>query len=117
MSLFGSMIQGVWNYNIAGYQNKINKEIADQNLQFQKDNLEYQKELQQQIFEREDTAYQRKVNDLIAAGINPAVAASGSGSPAVLPVYKIYKHNTDRKEKNDLFYSHKGTDISYSYSP
>ena len=60
MSLFDSMIQGVWNYNIAGYQNKINKEIADQNLQFQKENLEYQKDLQQQIFNREDTAYQRK---------------------------------------------------------
>ena len=93
MSIASSIVQGVLNYNIAGYQNKVNKEIAEQNLQFQKENLEYQKDLQQQIFEREDTAYQRKVNDLIAAGINPAVAASGSGSPAGSVVSTQAPHN------------------------
>lgn len=81
MSL-GTIFSSIVNANIAGTTNKLNKEIADQNLQFQHENLEYQKALQQQIFEREDTAYQRKVQDLIKAGINPAFAATGSGSNA-----------------------------------
>lgn len=93
MSLFGSMIEGVWNYNTNAYNNKINKEIADQNLAFQRENLEYQKDLQQQIFEREDTAYQRKVDDLVKAGINPAVAATGSGSAAGSIVSTQAPHN------------------------
>lgn len=93
MSLFGSMIEGVWNYNVNAYNNKINKEIADQNLAFQRENLEYQKDLQQQIFDREDTAYQRKVQDLVKAGINPAVAAGGSGSAAGSIVSTQAPHN------------------------
>ena len=39
--------------NILGYMQN------QRNLQFQYDNLEYQKALQEKIFEREDTSYQR----------------------------------------------------------
>lgn len=43
----------------------------EMNLDFQRENLDYQKALQQKIFEREDTAYQRTVNDMRLAGLNP----------------------------------------------
>ena len=96
MSLLGSFINGAMNLGSTIVTNQFNERIANQNLKFQKENLEYQKDLQQQIFEREDTAYQRKVNDLIAAGINPAVAASGSGSNAGSLVNTQSLHNDMR---------------------
>lgn len=68
------------NQDIARETNATNKEIAEQNLDFQRDNLEYQKELQQQIFEREDTAYQRTKNDMLAAGLNPLTMQGTNGA-------------------------------------
>lgn len=82
MSLIGSVFSTIGNIGATSMTNSMNKKIADQNLAFQQENLEYQKALQQQIFNREDTAYQRKVNDLVAAGLNPALASSGAGSGA-----------------------------------
>ena len=93
MGLVSSFITGAMNLGSNIVTNQANERIAQQNLAFQNENLEYQKDLQKQIFEREDTAYQRKVNDLIAAGINPAVAASGSGSPAGSVVSTQAPHN------------------------
>lgn len=48
------------------------------NYKLQKENLQYQKNLQNQIFEREDNSVQRRVADLEAAGLNKNLAAGSS---------------------------------------
>lgn len=54
--------------------------INQQNLDFQRENLEYQKALQQQIFEREDSSYQRTAADMRAAGISPLAMNGTNGA-------------------------------------
>lgn len=56
------------------------KETADENLDFQKEHFEYEKDMQQKIMDREDTAIQRQRNDSLAAGISPLANMSGAES-------------------------------------
>ncbi len=51
--------------------NQTNKEIADQNLAFQKEKYNYEQQLQERLFAREDTSYQRTVSDMKSAGLSP----------------------------------------------
>lgn len=51
------------------------------NYRLQQQQFDYQKQLQQQIFNREDTSYQRAANDLAQAGLSKTLSA-GSGSSA-----------------------------------
>lgn len=74
--------EGHWNYDAQVEANKTNKSIADENIEFQRDELEYKKALQQQIFQREDTAIQRQVADARSVGISPLAALGQTGAGA-----------------------------------
>lgn len=66
------------------------------NFGMQNSNLGYQKKLQQQIFEREDNAVQRRVADLEAAGLNKNLAAgSSAGAGSVVSTSAPQAQNTD----------------------
>lgn len=58
-----------------------NGQIADRNYELQQGQFEYEKALQQKIFDREDTAYQRALSDITKAGFSP-IAALGKSSGA-----------------------------------
>ena len=55
---------------------KKQNEILAQNYANQQSTQDYEKALQERIFQREDTAVQRRVNDLIKAGLNPNLASN-----------------------------------------
>lgn len=57
------------------------------NYGMQKQQFDYQKALQERIFEREDTAVQRRMADLESAGLNKQLAVgSSANSGSVVPV-------------------------------
>lgn len=84
-----------WDYFKNGRTNEINQEVANQNLDFQKSEAdyqhawaenerEYQRALQERLFEREDTAYLRQAEQLSSMGINPLsqqLNGAGAGTP------------------------------------
>ena len=85
-----SFIGGLAQAGASIYDTTKNSEIAKKNLDWEKEaftqnqanwreNFDYQKALQERIFDREDTSYQRTVNDMRQAGLNP-LAMNGINS-------------------------------------
>lgn len=70
---------------ISASANQSSKELNEENLKFQKEQWEYNKKLQERIFQREDSAVQRASQDLSAAGLSKTLAAgSGAGTGAIV---------------------------------
>lgn len=93
-TIMGALITGVISSSNTDKTNATNKEVAEQNLDFQRENLDYQKGLQEQIFDREDTSYQRTVEDMRNAGLNPLTmnGTNASGEAiATTPLNNDYK--------------------------
>lgn len=86
---------GAWDQFSNGRTNVVNQEVAAQNLAFQRENLDYQKALQQKIFEREDSAYQRTVKDMRSAGMSPLMMNGTNGAGEAIqtePLHNEYQH-------------------------
>lgn len=90
-----SAIKGFADTGISIWQTAEGKRQSDRNFGLQKENFDYQKALQQQIFNREDTAVQRRRADLEAAGFNPNLAAgSSAGAGSVVSTTAPQKDNS-----------------------
>lgn len=74
---FHNVLTGQRDYNrqleTLGFENSFNAEQA-QNAR------DYEERMTREGWDRADTAHQREVADLIAAGLNPALSISGSGA-------------------------------------
>lgn len=79
----GSIISGIGGIGIGIANSVENAQINKKNYDLQKDWQNYQKQLQREIFQREDSSIQRRVSDIAAAGGNPAMAwETGNGAAA-----------------------------------
>lgn len=74
-----------WDQFKNGRTNQVNEDIANKNLRFQKETQDYNEALQQQIFDRADTAYQRTVDDMAKAGINPLTMNNPNETGTAIP--------------------------------
>lgn len=94
--LFGLKQQDKANQAVS-QTNDTNYAVSQQNLQFQRENLDYQKALQQQLFNREDSSYQRTVNDMRAAGISPIAMNGTNGAGEAIATTAL---NNDYKDSS-----------------
>lgn len=75
-----NMVTGVKNYEQQEEQNEWVKGFEQKKFNNMVDNQNYQKALQQNIFNREDSAVQRRTKDLESAGFSRLLSAGGAGA-------------------------------------
>lgn len=99
-SAAGSLISSIGGLQNAHVANSIERQnlafqqsAHSQNYQHTLNQFEYQKQLQRQIFGREDNSIQRRIADLKAAGLSPVLAA-GQGARAGAVVQTKAPHLT-----------------------
>lgn len=63
---------------IDNFTGKTQNDWNNKQYQLQKQQLEYNKELNDKLMQREDTAYSRSISDMMSAGLNPAMLYGGS---------------------------------------
>lgn len=99
----GYMAGSQFQANQANQQNfAMSERQFAQNLAFQKEQYEYSKNLQQEVFAREDNAAQRRASDLQAAGLSKTLASgSGAGAGAVVPT-AAPQGQAPKKEVNQI---------------
>lgn len=101
LDFVGGVTNAAANVAISQEQNRINKEIAEKNLAFQKENFDYQKALQEEIFNREDTSYQRTVEDMRNAGLNPMAMNGTNGTGEAIATTPM--ENTFQQDNSGLY--------------
>lgn len=83
--------------------NLFNSYMSWKNYQLQKDKYQYDQNVQQTTWNREDTAVQRRANDLISAGMSPVLAAgNGAASGAVVSTTAPHMDKIDDVGQNVL---------------
>lgn len=88
----GGLTSGLLNYFGTKKLAQAQKEIAEQNLNFQRDALALNQKNQETTWAREDNAVQRRVADLEAAGMSKTLAA-GSAASSSAPMKVESLHN------------------------
>ena len=109
--MVGEILSGVGSLIGAGtgiYNAIQNEKVAKENLQLQRDQFNYSKDLQKQIFAREDTAVQRRVKDLEASGFSKWLAtgqSAGAGSVVSTSAPQRQRQNLDMSQAIQGIYS------------
>lgn len=80
----GSIVNGVLGYKSQQEANNINRNVALYNAYMQNQQFDYQRALQNTIFQREDNAISRQVADLERNGLNKQLISGGAGAGAVV---------------------------------
>lgn len=94
----GNIISSLGQLGTGIYNSIYNTKVSERNYKFQKDVFNYQKQLQREIFQREDNAIRRRAADIAAAGGNPATAwetGSGAGAGQSIPVSAPQQEQVD----------------------